>query len=355
MGTTHRIYKLQKKEISIQRIIEMMKRLDEKLCVGNKKIFHYEFNVETPEKLSKIAGDFKILNNNLLLQFKIVDSNQLNKFFEKTNLYEKAYFYKTQNKSSEQKYLGYWINIDNTLGTFHINLNLPYQLGVEKSKLEFCKVLKYLVKERLLFMGDKEVEYLSEKVIDLNTDNSSGQWAYKRGNIEFLSAGGATLKGSKKLVPTTVRLNFKKQSHSQNENHIKRAIEFHKSLNKYFVSSDYLVRGTIIIKPESELLTQLSSINFLEFKIPISVDVNSKTDFSFSDLDLSKNEENNLTIENFDWLDSNPNHGDNRLNLWLKSNNEYDFEIEVSKQIEEEYYKKIEDVLEEKLFYAAIE
>ena len=72
-------------------------------------------------------------------------------------------------------------------------------------------------------------------------------------------------------------------------------------------------------------------------------------------MDLESIEERNLTIDEFDWLDSNPNHGDNRLNLWLKNKEEYEFEIEISKQIDESYSSKIEELLGEKLEYLRIE
>lgn len=354
MGTTHRIYSLKRKDIPVQNVFEMMKKINSALCVGKKKKFQYHFHLTNPERLKKITEEYKILTPNLILSFKLKDSNQLNKILKSPSLYKKAYFFNHQNTNPEKAYTSYWIDINTKNQKFSLSISLPYTAGIEFSKIELAKILKFLVNKNLIFIVHREIDELSKIIIDLNSGKFNGGWLYNNG-ITISAWGNYTPRGSNQKRPADVKLSFEEKDYKKYRGYERMAVVFHTALNEYFSDPLYYVQGTIVSKFDSEILKHLSDIEFFDFKIPIHIDVESKSDFSFSDLDLESIEERNLTIDEFDWLDSNPNHGDNRLNLWLKNKEEYEFEIEISKQIDESYSSKIEELLGEKLEYLRIE
>lgn len=354
MGTTHRTYSLKKRDIPIQNVMEMMKKINSVLCVGKKKKFQYHFNLKEPKKLKRISDQYKILTPNLIVSFKLKNSNQLNKILNTPSLYEKAYFFNHQNTNPEKAYTSYWIELNSKLQNFSLSISLPYTAGIEYSKTELAKVLKFLVSKNLIFIVHREIDDLSKMIIDLNSNKFNGGWSYKD-RFTISAWGNFTPRGSIQQRPADVKLSFDDKDYKKYRGYEKMAIVFHKALNEYFSASEYYVQGTIVSKFDSEILNHISDIEFSDFKIPITIDVEFKSDFSLSDLDFASDEERNLTIEEFDWLDSNPNHGDNRLNLCIKNMEEYEFEIEISKQIDETYFTKIEKLIGEKLEYTRIE
>jgi hypothetical protein len=348
MGTTHRVYKLKRKGIPLEETLQIMKDINSTLCIGDKKRFQYQLELNNPNQLKEVSNSFKILSQNLLIKFKLKDSNELNKVFSSPKLYDKAWFFNHQNTNPEKAYTSYWIDLNSKNQIFSLSIGLPYTAGIEYSKIELSKVLKFLVNKNLIFIVSGEIDDLSKMLLDLNSTNFNGSWSYQD-RFKISARGNVTPKGSNQKRPADVRITFTDKDYKKYRGFENMAVVFHKALNEYFSDPEYYVQGSIVSKFDSEILRYIDDINFDELKIPISTDVNSKTDFSISDIDFSTNGEKNITIEEFDWLESTPNHGDNGLNLWINSIDDYEFEIEVSKQIDEEYYTRIESLIGEEL------
>lgn len=355
MGTTHRIYTLTRKNHSLSHLIELMKKLNNSLCIGPNKKFYYDYKLKEVSRITEIISKYQINISDVLLDFKLNDSNQLNDILLNPKLYERVYFFNHQNTNPEKVYTSYWIDINSIAKSFFLTIGLPYTSGIEKSKEELAKVLKYLVIDKeLIFIVHTEIDDLAQTIIDLNSSKFNGGWSYK--DFFKISAWGNFIpRGSDQKRPADVTLSFEKKHFDRYKGSEKMGVAFHKALNEYFSSSNYYVEGSFISKFESGILNAIKDIDFLDLSIPIRIDINSNPEFSIQDLELSHNEESNLTMEDFDWLDSNPNHGDNYLNLWMINENEYEFEINISKQIDEDYYTIIEGVIGEGLEYRGME
>ncbi|MEL6562209.1 MAG: hypothetical protein AAFQ94_28760 [Bacteroidota bacterium] len=345
---------MKRKDLRLERAIEITKKLNSEICIGKNKRFRYDFQLENPGELEEIRKKYSIISQNLLLSFQLNDSNQLNRIFNSPKLYTNAYFFNQKNTNPDKSYTSYWIDINGENQTFWLSISLPYTAGIEASKIELENVLNYLVKKELIFIVHYEIKDLSKMIIDLNSSKFNGGWSYKD-RFTISAWGNFTPKGSNQKRPADVKLTFESKDFERYGGYEKMAIEFHKALTEYFDNTEFYVQGSIISKFDTGILEQLTNIEFTSIKIPLNVDMEAKPNFSISDIDLTSNEEKNISIEEFDWLGSNPNHGFNRVNLWIKNIDDFELDIEISKEIKDDYYLKIESLIDEKLEYLGME
>jgi hypothetical protein len=118
-------------------------------------------------------------------------------------------------------------------------------------------------------------------------------------------------------------------------------LAFYDAFNEYFKKDNYSIQGTVTSQFDSDTFTALNNFDFFKFNLRGYIDLTKNPHFSPHDL-LSTSTPGSIIVERFDWKDSDPNLGDNRMYLSIESLDNWDLEIQISKQIDEEYYFNIE-------------
>ena len=347
MGTTHWIYKMMRDDYTIDEAIEIIRKLYHSLCIGSNKKFLYEFEVDNFAQWYESTAKFENTYPSRLIQFKMKDATQLNKILLDPTLYEKIFFYNPTSRSEKSQAI-FWLTITSKSENFYCDLYLPYKTGIAISRQAFAELLSFMVTKGLFHLNTKEIKELTNFLIGFHDEER--HWKYQEHTEFYTQPTGYQIKG-KPRQSSYVRLVFSPEAYAQFGGYEKAAVAFHQVLTEYFADTSYFIDGTIVTDHKAKTIPALKGIDFTDLKIPIRADISNFTDFSSQDLVFIANPEDEMSIyvEDFDWKDSAPNHGDNRIELWIKDAQEYELEFNASKQIDEFYYRKITQATNEKL------
>lgn len=348
MGTTHWVYKMMRDDYTIDEAIEIIRKLYHSLCIGSDKKFLYEFEVDNFAQWYELTAKFGNIYPSRLIQFKMKDAAQLNKILLDPTLYEEIYFYSNRPSQSSRNQAGFWITVNAEKESFSCQINLPYETGVAISRQVFAELLSFMVTKGLFRLDPKEIKELTNFLIGFH--NEERRWKYQE-HTEFYTWPNVHLNNELTGRPADVYLTFSPKVFAQFGGYEKMSVTFHQVFTEYFADPSYFISGTIVSNHNTKTIPALKDIDFTDLKIPIRADISNFTDFSSQDLVFIANPQDEISIyvEDFDWKDSGPNLGDNRIELWIKDAQEYRLEFHASKQIDEFYYRKITQAINEKL------
>jgi hypothetical protein len=338
MGTTHRTYELKDKNISIIEAAQLLWKIQDSLCVSENIFFYHKFSLTDPNRINEIQSKFDVQVPDLLSYFTLQKYDELHKIINSPELYKSISLNNFIAGDNNRDYLHYWIDINS--GPFPISIILPITDDFVSIKSELKHLLQFLSAKDLFSINDKELDGMMNLLIDSNLNHSNGT-TYSNNGVEFSASSDLLPKGSNISRPSSVRLKFDNAYYEKHGGQHKTLLAFYDAFNEYFKKDNYCIQGTVTSQFYSDTFTALNNFDFFKFNLRGYIDLTKNPHFTPHDL-LSTSTPGSIIVERFDWKDSDPNLGDNRMYLSIESLDNWDLEIQISKQIDEEYYFNIE-------------
>ncbi len=352
MGTTHRLYRLKKRNVSLSRVFSDIKLINNFLCIGNKKTFFHQFILKSPEIVEQLSSIFEINFHQLYSTFNLSDYDKLLGIFDIVPNCQRISFSNKLENITIRNYLHYWLEIEQSKLRVSIVPSITEDFSLMKREL--IETLGFLRTHQLIKLNNEELISLVNNLIDTNLV-PDGRFSYESNSIEFSASADFVPKGSNQIRPSGIRLKFDEEYIKSNGGIINASKNMYKGLNKIFNESKYKIEGSISSDYSIKTYEILSDLNFLDFNIRSYMDLNKNSNFTSDHLELTSIYGGSISIDNFDWKDSEHNHLDNRIYLGLNNLNDWDFQIEIAKQINEEYYFNIELLINKELEYLGLE
>jgi len=352
MGTTHGLYGLKEKNGSLSETFRDIKLINDSLCIGDKKTFYHQFTLKSPEIAEQLSSIFKINFHQLHATFNLSNKNLLVGLLESVTDSQRISFSNKLEHSTIRSYLHYWLQIEQSKLSVSIVPSITENFLLMKKEL--IETLDFLRSHELLTLETEELRALVNNLIDTNLSHN-GYFSYQSNGVEFSASADFIPKGSKQIRPSGIRLKFDKEYITLKGGIVDASKNLYTGLNKFFDESKYLIEGSISSNYDLKTYGMLSELNFLDVNIRSYMDLNQNSNFEADHLELTSNHGGSITINNFDWINSEPNHLDNRIYLGINNLNEWDLQIEIAKQINEEYYFNIELLINKELEYLGLE
>lgn len=352
MGTTHGLYKFKERDHSLSEVFKDIKRMNDALCIGNKKTFFHQFSVKSPEIVKQLSSVFEVNFCQLHSTFNLSDYDKLLGLLDIASSCERISFSNKLDNITIRNYLHYWLEIEQSKLRVSIVPSVTEDFSLMKKEL--IETLGFLRTQQLIKLKSEELIALVTNLIDTNLV-PEGRFSYQSNGVEYSASADFIPKGSNQIRPSGMRLKFDEKYIESNGGIVKASKKLYEGLNKVFDKSKYKIEGSISSNYDIETYQTLSEFDFLDFNIRSYMDLNKNSNFTAAHLALTAIHGGSITIDNFDWKNSDPNHLDNRIYLGLNNLTNWDFQIEISKQINEEYYFNIELLINKELEYLGLE
>ncbi len=352
MGSTHRVYELKEKEYALLEVAQDLWKIHDSLCLGQEKLFYHQFNVNNFRDLEEVQSRFEVQAKQMYSTFSIRNFSLLHEVFNRPSLFERISLSNHKVDFDKRDYLHYWISTSPS--DFYVLIVLPITEDFGFIKAELKKILAFLVSKNTISLKDGELVDLANMLIDSNLKVDAG-YTYNSNGVEFYAKGDFYPRGSDQIRPSAVKLTFD-DSYFKSKGGMQHALTtLYDTINDYFSEEEYKIEGRINSKTEWNTYSDLSKLNFLEFNIPIFLDLNKNPNFTARDLLLHSKPNSSLIIKQFDWKNCESHFQDNRVCLWINNLNDWSLAIDIEKQIEEEYYFNIELLIDKELEYKGME
>ncbi|HEY9048819.1 MAG TPA: hypothetical protein VIN08_23105 [Ohtaekwangia sp.] len=351
MGTTHRTYKLKDKNISVLEAAQILWKIQDSLCTSPTKSFYHQFSLTESHRIQEIHAKFDVQVSDLLSHFTLREHHHLYEIINLPDLFKTISLNNFKEGVTKIDYLHYWIQIN--ADSFPIFIILPITDDFVTIKSELKNIAKFLSGKKLLSLSDKELDEMVNLLIDSNLHFSDGT-TYRSNGLAFFARGDFHPKGCKYVRPSSIRLKFDNAYYEKHGGEHKTLLAFYDAFNEYFEKEKYSIKGTVVSKFGPDTFTALDKFDFLKFDLRVYIDLRKNLHFTPHDLLLTSTP-CSVTVENFDWKGGDPNFGDNRMRLSIENFEDWDFELQISKQIDEEYYFNIELLIDRELEYKGLE
>ncbi len=352
MGTTHRLYRLKERNVSLSEIFSDIKLINDSLCIGNKMTFVHRFNLKSPEIAKQLSSIFEINFHRLYSTFSLSEYDKLLGLLDIVPSCQRISFSNKSENTTIRNYLHYRMEIEQSGLRLSIIPSITEDFSLMKREL--IETLGFLRTHQLIKLNNEELISLVKNLIDTNLI-PEGRFLYESNGIEFSANADFIPKGSNEIRPSEIRLKFDDEYIESNGGIIKASKKIYEGLSNIFNESKYKIEGSISSDYSIKTYEILSNLNFLDFNIHSYMDLIKNSNFTSDHLKLTSIYGGSITIDNFDWKNSEPNHLDNRIYLELNNLNDWDFQIEIAKQINEEYYFNIELLINKELEYLGLE
>lgn len=352
MGTTHGLYRLKERDVSLSEVFRDIKLINDSLCIGNKKTFFHQFSLKSPEIVKQLSSIFEINFHQLHSTFNLSDYDKLLGLLDIVSSCQRISLSNKLDNITIRNYLHYWLEIEQSKLSVSIVPSITEDFSLMKKEL--IETLGFLQSHQLIKLNNEELISLVNNLIDTNLV-PEGRYSYQSNGVEFSASADFIPKGSNQIRPSAIRLKFDEEYIGSNGSIINASKKLYEGLNKIFDKSKYKIEGSISSNYDIKTYEILSELNFLDFNIRSFMDLNKNSNFTADHLELTSIHGGSITIDNFDWKNSDPNHLDNRIYLELNNLNDWDFQIEIAKQINEEYYFNIELLINKELEYLGLE
>lgn len=352
MGTTHRVYGLKEKNIPLSQLFNDIKLINDSLCMGDKKSFYYRFILKTPELIDKLNSMFEINFHHFNSTFYLSDYDKLLNLFEIAPSAQRFSFSNKLEKSERVNYLYYSLEIEQSKLSATVVPSITEDfLQMKKELIEIFETIKT---QRLINLRNDELVTLVDNLIDTNLIPNA-TFSYKSNGVTFSASANFVPKGSNQIRPSGIKLKFDEDYIRLNGGVANASKQLYEGLNNVFDKSKYKIKGSFSFVYDTEMYNILSKMDFLDFNIYAFIDLNRNLNFTADYLELTSINGGHISLNNFDWKNSESNYLDNRIYLELNNSNEYELQIAVSKQINEEYYFNIELLIDKELEYLGME
>lgn len=340
------------RNVSLSEAFRDIKLINDSLCIGNKKTFYHQFSLQSPEIAEQLSSIFKINFYQLHSIFNLSKLDLLSGLLERVSSWQRISLSNKLEHITIRNYLHYWLEIEHSKLRVSIVPSITEDFSLMKNEL--VEILKFLCSHELINLENDELISLVNNLIDTNLFHE-GSFSYQSNGVEFSASADFIPKGSKQIRPSGIRLKFDKNYIKLKGGIVSSTKNIYEVLNKFFDNSSYKVVGRINSNYDIKTYKILSELNFLDFNIRSYMDLSQNSNFTADHLELTSIHGGSITVNDFDWMNSEPNHLDNRVYLGMNNLNEWDLQIEIAKQINEEYYFNIELLIDKELEYLGLE
>lgn len=356
MGSYTKIYKVQRRDITIQDIYNITQEIISQLIEGDKVKHTFSLKVRDINKVEQLVNNWRLDHNVLSLRFLTDEIANLNALVLMKECYTSAFYYTKSRGNVQPNLLGYSISVNTERNNVIVYISLSYSEGIESSnfdnlKQEVKKLLEYLISEKLIYIESNEVEIIVENLLRLSSSGMKGKWSYED-RVQLSSYGDFRPHNSAVNLPSNITLSFNEKYINWFKGIENIAVKMNSSLWNYFKTNNLLLSVQLISRQPPLLVENYKKLmNQKEIESTVSIDILKNPNFPL----LQKLKAENKVyyeIRDFIWKGSDINNKiNNRITMSKDSNGNLDFQIGLDQRINDEYYHTIEDIIFDELIF----